>query len=422
MRRPAHRTSRLGARGALLLAASALLLTPASALAKSTEPASIWKVEPTVNPAAEDVTNSELAGVSASGVDEAWTVGFFADEKAVASPLVEHWNGSAWTQVPVQEPPEEQVKLNGVDDLAPNDAWAVGERFPDGEDFAVPSSSRTLIEHWNGTAWSIVPSPSPATGVGDSDVLRAISGTGPDDLWAAGYALNEEEHRVELVFEHWNGREWSLASSPTDALEANEPVQLATAITAISPDDVWAVGIEATNIKQETLSAHWNGTEWSLVPTPNVTKPGDVENQLTGVSAAGANHVWASGYASNVKGENKLLPYVLSWNGTSWTLTKTPNKGSEGSRLNAIQALSPSDVWTVGQTQENNGDIDTLTDQFNGSSWKIVTSPQPGWKLFGGGALDAVTSAGGESLFAAGTDHIKDQCCLRSLAIGTTQG
>ena len=81
----------------------------------------------------------------------------------------------------------------------------------------------------------------------------------------------------------------------------------------------------------------------------------------TGVSADGAWQVWASGLADNVNGRNLRVPYVLHWTGAHWVMTKVPNLGTEGSRLNGIQVLSPTDAWAVGQTQESNGAILTLT-------------------------------------------------------------
>jgi hypothetical protein len=412
-------------RAALLLGASALLLAPSSALADpdtsasetvpgftspaDAAPRSIWQVQTTVNPDEAGLDNSDLDGVSASGPEEAWAVGRFSDEEAHEHPLAEHWNGKTWTQVSVPEPAKEQGgDLAAVDDLGPSDAWAVGT-----------IAGLTLIEHWNGTSWKIVSSPNPATGTpGDDDELDAIAGTGPEDLWAAGSDTNEHTGAIELLFEHWNGKTWTAAPSPT----TGEEFEFASAITVIGPDDAWAVGSNKTD-GSDTLSAHWNGESWSIVPTPEFTDKGGAHNELTGVSADGPDDLWASGFADSVNGENLAVPYLLHWNGTSWTFTKIKNKGTEGSRLNDVQVLSPTNAWAVGQTQELNGSILSLTEQFNGSSWKIVKSPDPGkqGKLLDN-SLRSVTSAGGGDLFAVGTRERTGQCCDRTLAIATTLG
>ena len=178
----------------------------------------------------------------------------------------------------------------------------------------------TLIEHWNGTRWSIVPSPNPAAGIpGDTDVLTAISGTGPVNLWAAGWDANEATMTIQLLFDHWNGTTWKAVTSPTPLMAS----QFASGITAISPSNIWAVGKDETH-GSRNLSAHWNGTAWSIVPTPNLTHAGNAQNMLTGVSSDSAGDVWASGLADNVNGSNFRVPYVLHRTGTKWAMTKVP--------------------------------------------------------------------------------------------------
>ena len=72
------------------------------------------------------------------------------------------------------------------------------------------------------------------------------------------------------------------------------------------------------------------------------------------------------------------MPYVEHWNGSTWSLVKTPNRGGEGSLLNGITALGSGDIWAVGQTQQLNGAIMPMTDQFNGTTWSVGPSPSPG--------------------------------------------
>jgi len=416
-----HRIGKLVTRGVLPFAA-ALLLGPAGALAAitsspaSTTPSSIWQVDTSANPGSTTFSNSAFQSVSASGPKEAWSVGRTMNDQALDQPLAEHWNGSSWTSATVPVPAGQQAVLNAVDDLGPSNAWAVGTSFGGGVG-ATPAGV-TLIEHWNGTSWSIVPSPNPAAGVsGDTDVLNAISGTGPSDLWVAGSDLNEATDTISLLFEHWNGTAWTAVASPTPEGSA----EFASGITAISPTNVWAVGTDETDGLTD-VSAHWNGHAWSIVPTPEITSAHD-QNALTGVSSDGPSNVWASGFADNVDGQNLRVPFVLHWNGTRWVLTKVPTLGSEGSMLNGIQVISPTDAWAVGQTQESDGAILNLTEQFDGSSWAIQSSPQPG--MLGGlssNSLDSVTSAGGGDLFAVGERFTPGQEGMRTLAISTTQG
>jgi len=79
-------------------------------------------------------------------------------------------------------------------------------------------------------------------------------------------------------------------------------------VSASGPGEAWAVGTFANaDALDAPLVEHWNGTAWSIVPTPDITADGDA-SQLTGVSADGAGDVQASGYADD-DGTNLYLVF-----------------------------------------------------------------------------------------------------------------
>jgi hypothetical protein len=217
------------------------------------------------------------------------------------------------------------------------------------------------------------------------------------------------------LIEHWNGTAWSAVAPPDEGGE-----EFATAVTAISSTDVWVVGDVGFN--EATLADQWNGTSWTVTSTPTLQTT-DSTNFLTGVSADGADNVWASGYEGNVNDTNFAQPYMLHWNGTSWQLTQLPDGGSEGSTLLGATVLSPSDVWAVGRTGESDGAALTLTEHYNGTAWSVSSSLDPG-QLSGlpQNTLTAVGSLSSGLLWAVGTQEIPGECCLRTLALGSTSG
>jgi hypothetical protein len=390
----------------IALAALATLTAPASA-------ASIWTVVPTPNPGGgQAVSDVTFESVSMAGPTEGWAVGI-EQVGSLRVPLAEHWDGQAWHAVAAAVPSGRQAWFNGVVDLGPTNAWAVGDSSsPQGSNLAV----RTLIEHWNGAAWTIVPSPNPVVGGASGDELDAITAIGPADLWAAGSVHDDVNQDNVLLFAHFDGTSWKAVHTPSPPGSEH----FARAITAVASNDVWAVGTVAL---EETLAAHWNGARWAIVSTPSLHDGISPLNSLTGVTAVASNDVWASGYEGNVDNQNFMEPYVLHWDGSSWTLTPTPNAGGEGSRLNATVALSPSDVWAVGQTQALNGEIFTLTEKFDGTAWKIVPSPSPGGTNgFRLDSLSSVAGVGASGLVAVGAREIAGQCCLRTLALATNAG
>jgi hypothetical protein len=394
--------------GALALTTALISMQPAGSAT------SIWQVTPTPNPSPHAVDDVTLGAVSADNAADAWGVGINQDPRAIRHPLVEHWDGQTWSVTAVPEPAGRQSWLNGVEALSPTNAWAVGESTSLQADNL---DEKTLIEHWDGQQWTIVPSPNPATGTGSADVLEAITGVGPSDLWAVGWDLNPALNEILMMFLHFNGSTWSVVPSPSVG------AQFAVAATAITSNDVWAVGNDQGGTAGLTVAAHWNGTKWSLVPTPSLFDGVEPENFLTGVTGTSSNNVWASGYEDNVDQKNFAKPYAEHWNGKTWSLVLLPNAGGEGSRLYGTAALSANDIWTVGQVQQDNGAISSLTQQFNGTAWKTVPSPTPG-RLGGlpNGDLRGIATAGGRVLFSVGAQEVPGQCCLRTFALTTTQG
>jgi alpha-tubulin suppressor-like RCC1 family protein len=366
-----------------------------------------WRVAGSpVDPASDGITDDAFNAVSATSAKEAWAVGA-SNELADPQPLAEHWNGTSWKKVPVPLPATATTgTLDGVLELSPCNVWAVGNI-----NAQTGTGELTLIEHWNGTKWSVVASPNPETGTGTSDGLTAIAGTSPTNMWAVG-SFGTDVFNA-MLFEHWNGKKWSFVPPPSEDEEFGE------AVTAISADDAWAVGETAGG----TISAHWNGTAWSFVATPILSNGNGAFNELTGVTAVSADDVWASGYEGDVDQQNLSDPYVLHWNGTAWSLTKVPDVGTEGSELRGIAALSAGDVWASGETLQDDGSLLSLTEHFNGSAWSVAPSLDPGELPPGiDNTFGAISATSPHTLFAVGAQEIPNGCCLRALAERTTKG
>ena len=102
---------------------------------------------------------------------------------------------------------------------------------------------------------------------------------------------------------------------------------------------------------------------------------------------------------------------------------QNPQSRNRGQPAPRDPVLSPTDIWGVGQTQQDNGSILSLTENYDGTKWAVVISPDPGMlgKLVNN-SLSSVGTAGDGNLFAVGADEMSGQCCLRTLAMGTSQG
>jgi hypothetical protein len=253
-----------------------------------------------------------------------------------------------WRVVSAPSPGQGVTALNGVDALASNDVWAVGYSTENSHDV-------TLIEHWNGQEWSVIPSPNSGT---EGSLLAAVAALAPNDVWAVG-SYQQGGLPITLT-EHWDGSTWSIVANPNTA-----PPSLLHAVTAVAPNDVWAVGVA----NDRNLALHWDGIAWTIVPTPNV---GPDSNVLLGVTALAANDVWAVGRYNNTA-LFWLQTLVLHWDGTAWSIVPSPNTQYGANLLDSVAAVAANDIWAVGM-----GNGLPLTEHWNGSAWSIVPSPPNG--------------------------------------------
>jgi hypothetical protein len=144
------------------------------------------------------------------------------------------------------------------------------------------------------------------------------------------------------------------------------------------------------------------------------------QNHLTGVTALATGNVWASGY---LDGGDGRIPYVLHWDGTAWTLTKTPTLG--GTELFGIASLSATDIWVSGSDFSVTGLGLSVVEHFDGTSWSVVPFLHPGQDAgVPNDTLSAIASAQPHTLFTIGSLQVPDQgfCCEFGLAERSTSG
>jgi hypothetical protein len=350
----------------LITAFAVLLLTRQGARA-TTPSCGAWSVVSSPNAGSSSNFLQAISAVSASDV---WAVGgYFAmpGSTVPSQTLIEHWNGTAWSIVSSPNVGTNQNFLEGVSAASSNDIWAVGYEY------AASVPSRTLTEHWNGSAWSIVSSPN-ATGANQLRAVVAISAT---NAWAVGFSNNNGT--VHTLTEHWNGSKWSIVSSPNVGTLGS----VLYSVTKVSATNIWAVGEYSaslsTGVYAQTLTEHWNGSKWSVVSSPNAGPSGSANGGFFGVTAVAASNIWAVGYYV-VNGTTPVQTTLIEhWNGSKWSIVSSPNVASDVNRLFGVAFISASNVWTVGYSTPISGGSDqTLTEHWNGTSWSIVSSPNVG--------------------------------------------
>ncbi len=221
-------------------------------------------------------------------------------------------------------------------------------------------------------SWRVVHSP-PQTLSG----LYGVAINSHTDAWAVGVGSPSLPAIYPInvgVVEHWDGTNWRTIPSPQPANYENDLY----AVAALAPGDVWAVGSyeNAANgflEPQKTLVEHWDGTHWKMIASPNAQA---FFNTLSGLVALASNDIWAVGSQGALSGLSKTL--IEHWDGMRWSIVKSPNVGSYDNALQGVTALSPDDIWAVGESSDGKGGDRTLVEQWNGQQWSVVPSPSIG--------------------------------------------
>lgn len=291
-------------------------------------------------------------------------------------------------------------------------------------------NSRTLAERWNGTTWAVQSTPTPLSGGLLGGTLAAgVSCTSSHACVAAGYSYSKT--RFALLAEGWNGTRW--ATQPRNKQPA---VVIPFGISCTWAKDCMTVGMRGSGA---TLAEHWNGKKWSVLATRHL-------GLLSGVTCPGSGNCAAVGEA----GSGKAL--AEHWNGKTWSVqttanpnafspligvschpagtclavgTTTPNASTQaplaeqwtGSRwanvhaidpapgdlaeLDSVSCVSATDCWAVGNSgPTSNSSVSTLAEQWNGSTWAIVSTPNPA--TFS--TLDSVSCTSASHCVAVGGD------------------
>jgi len=351
--------------GAGVAVGAALLLGASPALA-----ASSWTVV-SVPPTGQ---NASLAGVTSTSDSDAWAVGSQngrAGTGVGAKPLIDHWNGTAWSQVATPPAPQSTASLAAVSASGPADAWAVGR------DQTNRSNFQPLAMHWNGTAWAVSPSAATALAGQIGDGVADIS---PTDAYAIGGGLGSAH--TGLVAQ-WNGTSWTRLTVPqpsNDNLASNFD-----AISADGPNDVWIVGtyellVTPNEMQNETYTLHWNGTAWSVVLMP-LEDPSNPNNEFlfNSIKANSPTDVWAVGESFNAAVPGSGTTLIEHWNGTAWSIVPSPSPGSAANLTGVTTSNAANNVWAVGyDTIPGTTQLQTLTLNWNGTAWATVASPNAG--------------------------------------------
>jgi hypothetical protein len=206
-----------------------------------------WQAAPAAAPA---LPAGDLFGLAAVSPTDIWAVGaqYVPGNDNDAEPLVEHWDGTVWTTVPAPSAGQGGSYLWAISAASSSDLWAVGA-----QDGSEPGTS-PLVEHWDGNAWTVQQVPD------NGEVLTSVAAS-PGDVWAIGQEPDSlgdgpNEDQYQSVFLHWDGSTWTMV--PVPGPHEYGLVEQYTAIAAAGHAGVWAAGsaYDSVNGALDPLIAH----------------------------------------------------------------------------------------------------------------------------------------------------------------------
>ncbi|HEX9357779.1 MAG TPA: hypothetical protein VF933_28680, partial [Streptosporangiaceae bacterium] len=340
-----------------------------------------WSITPSPNPR---VPTGQLFWESCTGATSCMAVGTYVKASGVGVTLAQRWNGSTWRIQPTPNPRGAAVSsLSGVSCTAPSACTAVGASI------TRAGESQPLAERWDGTRWTIQPTPSPAQGGG---FLNGVACTSPSACTAVGNS------NAGTLAERWDGTAWRIQPTPNP----KQGGSVLSGVACTSASSCTAVGgSNAFTPGARTLAERWNGTSWSIQPTPNPAQGGGFLASVACPTSSGCTAVGASNAGTLAEG----------WNGTSWSIQPTPTPaGAQFAFLNSVSCASSSACTAAGTYFNSSGTPQTLAEHWDGASWHRQATPNQGPSFLIGvdcTASSACTAAG----FSVGRSGI-----LRTLA------
>jgi hypothetical protein len=333
------------------------------------------------SPNAGDAQYNELLGVSCTSTTSCTAVGRHLDDSFASRTLAETWNGSTWSLAAGANGAASISALAGVSCTNAGECFAVGSAWTNAE--------KTLVERQSGSTWSIVPSPN-APGPTRAE-LDAVACTSATNCFAVGDGAGK------ALIERWNGTTWSVAATISGRLHG---------IACPSATSCFAVG----DIGSNPLTARWSGAQWSVVPSPSPS--GADMSTLASVSCPSATSCFAVGETTTGVTPKTLIE---RWNGSSWSIAVSPNPDDPiFATLKNVACSSTTSCMAVGSFQKFQQPIKTLSERWNGTSWGIVSSPNRGGAsestLSG---ISCVTAANCYAVGAAIVNNVKSSFVLR---------
>ena len=230
-------------------------------------------------PGAQQSGNGAIKAVAAG---DAWLAGDTYDSTTgVERAFIQHWNGKRWRIVPLPDLGDE-FTLDSIDALGSDDVWTAGTDYTGNDTHA----ENVLLLHWNGKSWKRLPAPATGEWTQRVSQVRALT---HNNVWIAGFAKQApdgDQIRRSLIL-HWDGSAWTNSPVPDGPGELLDIAKVDGTMTAVG--DTFSPS--APSFKMYILRKTTNG--WQSEPAP-VDGPAALDS-LAPIPGGGVWSVGSSG-------------------------------------------------------------------------------------------------------------------------------
>ena len=169
-----------------------------------------WSILATPNPSGSNGANfAALNDVACSSTTNCKAMGYSSAGNGVYPTLAERWNGTKWSIV---ASPNLSVggtgEWTGVACPSASMCMAVGQ-----DGIGLINRPNLETARWNGTKWALLPTPSPASAYTG---LAAVSCVGASNCFGVGWSRTGsvfDPIPTKTLVEHWNGTKWAIIPS-----------------------------------------------------------------------------------------------------------------------------------------------------------------------------------------------------------------
>jgi hypothetical protein len=231
--------------------------------------------------------------------------------------------------------------------------------------------TRSLAEGWNGSTWSLQPTPLPAGA--KSGQVGSVSCTSPTACVAVGSYVTAAGTTVTLI-EGWDGASWSLQQNPNPAGATDSELHGVSCSTAVACTAVGSYS-NSPGIDRPLAEAR-TGSGWVIQAAPLPAGAGSFVG-LGGVSCSAATACTALGSLAS-QGFGPVAAFAERWDGSNWTVQPIASPAT-AARVSLFRVSCPSstECVAVGDYTDSASRQFTLAEAWDGASWTVQPSPNP---------------------------------------------